>query len=228
MTTVLPKTHINGLISRGDKTKTFNFMFLIELSLYYSEVVSNAYESLEITGIDDCIDAYVQDEAYDYYNHEKEAKKLYFIKVRDNTDEFKKAIKIIKRECPFYVSHYKAGSVDSDYTVIVTKVIVNKRFNLMTESKYSEMFTEKELNALFNNITILRRYRYYPNLFRIDKEGFEDEMGNVNIIINALYHSAGLRKMIESYFGLPEKSTIANEYYSNFEIKSEIFNSNVC
>ena len=214
------------LLSKGTKTKTFNIMFLLELSLYYPDDVNSAYDKLEVEDVDKQMNAYVQDTSFDAYNYTDTKRYYYFVKVYDKSEAFKKSIKTITSKCPFYVTHYKAGNTDSDYSIIVTKVIVNNRFKTLINSDYRSLFEEKELEQVLQNNKVLKRYKYIPNSFPIDHPSFQSTLNNLNIVIHSMARSTQMIDAMSTFFGVPKNLIEKNDrFFDSFKIEDEIIDS---
>lgn len=207
-------------------TKTYKYMFGIELSLYNMTNVEKAFERLEpyyINELWDKINVYLDDKATTDYNLEEQLSSdqptyIYHIKVDTRVPEFASTLDIIKTSSN-YVDCYQCKDADCHNAIIRLKVNVPRRIKHLLNSKYSMMYKKEELESIKKNHYIINRYS------KLDKNN--EYKFNEPILV--LTRDEEALNTICDKLGITDEKTISimkeNEYDSKFNLNNEIINS---
>jgi hypothetical protein len=166
-------------------TKTARYLFFLELCNYHSTALHDAFEKLQpVPGIDtfDHINVYVQDiniKDYDL-NNPPNGRYQYFVKVDTRNPQFNKYLDVIKNDFS-YVDSYKYKDDPNDpYSIIRISVINTDKFKKLLESKYSQIWTQQELERLSMNYLVTRKYVIDPKAYPLHDSKFEEEADFLN------------------------------------------------
>lgn len=207
-------------------TKTFKYLFGIELSIYNMPTIEKAFEELYPYYKNDdweAFDVYLDDHACSDYSLEEELKSdnpqfIYFIKMDKNAKDFQKNLDIIKTSSR-YIDCYQAKDANSKYCIVRYKVAVKKRVFDLINSQYSKMYNKKELQNIKDNGYIQTRYGTFNNQY-------EREFDEPILVLDK---NETVLEKICTRLGVTDSTTISimkqNEYDSKFNLKNETINS---
>lgn len=206
-------------------TKTYKYMFGIELSLYTMTNVEKAFERLNPYFLNetwDKINVYLDDlNSLDYSLEEQKNSDqptyVYHIKVDTRNPEFSNILDIIKTSSS-YIDCYQCKDVDCNYAIIRYKINVNRRIEHLLNSKYSSMYTKEELESIKTNQYVKNRYgKLENNEFKFSEP------------IMVLCRDEEALNNICDKLGITDEKTISimkqNEYDSKINLNNEIINS---
>ncbi len=159
----IPKLSAYYNVNEHYMTRTSRYLFYVELELYYDEFLKRAIRNLQTnTKIEnyEAPNAYLDDDNNNYdferaFTGNGESY-IYHIKIDARHDNFEESIKLIRRS-PFYISDY-VHSIDPAVTVVQLKTICRDRINKFLQNRYSELYQEREYEALTHNPFILLSY----------------------------------------------------------------------
>jgi hypothetical protein len=217
-----------SISENSNVTKTFKYLFGIELSIYNTVAVEEAFENLYPSYHTDNwepFDVYLDDEATSDYCLKEELKSenplfIYHIKVDTTAKDFEKNLNVIKGSSN-YIDCYQCKNKDSKYAIIRYKISVKHRVLNMVDSNYSKMYNKKELNNIKINQYIKNRYTFLNN----------DNEQEFNEPFLVLEKSEEILHKLCKRLGITDRKTIkimkTNEYDSKFNFQTEIINSNL-
>jgi hypothetical protein len=213
--------------NNSNQTKTFKYLFGIELSIYNMSSIEKAFERLEPYYLNepwDKLNVYLDDKATSDYNLEeqKDAEQpeyIYHIKVDTRVEGFAEILDMIKTSTNF-IDCYQCGDIDCHSAIIRFKVSIIKRVKSFLNSKYSEMYKPEELTNIKKNQYIKTRYTY------------QDKVSNERVFTEPILVLAkdelALNAICER-LGLTDDKTISimkqNEFDSKLNLDNEIIDS---
>ena len=210
---------INTDITNPELTRFAKYLFFIEQGLYFPMEIQEAMQKLEPTLSEtfNTVNVYIDDENIKDYDVTEEAKKeepyfLYFITCDTRNPRFKRQLEVIKDHNRF-VDCYQYQSKDSNVAVIRYKVTVKQRVIKLLESNYSEMYQERERNAIVNNRAVQSIYTYWNPDNKMDE--FDDS-------IHILLRSSEMFDRMIDRLGLTDTDTIKQLEKQEFDSKYSI------
>lgn len=208
------------------QTKTYKYMFGIELSLYNMSNIEKAFERLEPYYLNepwDRINVYLDDSATSDYSLEEQKDSeqpfyIYHVKVDTRVVDFDQILDIIKTSTN-YIDCYQCGDADCNYAIIRFKVSINRRIAQLLESKYSQMYKAEELQNIKRNQYISTRYtKEIKNGERILSEPIL-VLSKDEIALNSICERLNITD--DTTISIMKK----NEYDSKINLSNEIINS---
>jgi len=204
-------------------TKTFKYMFGIELSLYTMTNIEKAFEKLNPYFLNekwDKMNVYLDDVQTKDYSLEEQADSeqpvyIYHIKVDTRNSDFNNILDVIKTSSS-YIDCYQCKDVDCNYAIIRYKVNVNRRIPHLLNSKYSLMYNKQEIESIKSNQYIKTRY--------VKSEG----TGFATPILVLSRDDEAFNDICDR-LGITDDETMSimkqNEYDSKINLSKEIINS---
>lgn len=209
-----------------EQTKTYKYMFGIELTLYNLTNIEKAFERLEPFYLNepwDRINVYLDDVATKDYNLEDQLNSetplyMYHIKVDTRATDFEQIIHTLKSS-PNYIDCYQCGSVDCNYAIIRFKVSITRRMELLLNSKYSQLYKPDEIKNIKKNQYIVMRYgKQLPNGDKVFTEPFQ-----------VLTKDEEAFKILAEKYNITDDKTLSimknNEFDSKINLSNEIIDS---
>jgi len=209
-------------------TKLAKYMFFIEISIYERNIIEQAFEDLQprIGETFDPINVYIADtnsKDYDLQenldNDQDDQIFMYHVLVDTTNPRFKESLDTLKTAYSF-VDCYQCQNSKSDKAIIRQKVVVKRRVVQLLESRYSEMYAEREYKTILNNVDVTKRFTIW------DKETKKDVLDKS---LHVLMKSQELFDKMVNDLGLTDDDTreilSGNEFDTKYDLKKETINS---